>query len=214
MKLITVFSLLLCSFQSIAADWVLIPVHTPSPLFPPKLVENRHAGKVRVKLTVAAHGGIQAANIVESSHPQLTEATQHAVVKWRFKPWDHVQDGPSSIEVIVPILFGARGIEPFSKDITLGLRNALCAYLNYEIKTSLSNYADEPLKKVDVFWYAHEFLNGSYVALQVPDERRRAALVKQLEKSIPRVVKNCRRNPDHPVAYYLPKGVREVLVGL
>ncbi|HEY0286661.1 MAG TPA: energy transducer TonB [Pseudomonas sp.] len=205
---------LLCSFKALAADVLLIPVFTPKPEYPKQLIDTRYTGKVRVNLTVAAHGGIQATKIIESSHPQLTEATQRVVVQWRFKPWDASHGQPSKIEVTVPILFGARGIEPFSREITVGLRNTLCAYLNYEVKTSLLNFADEPLKNVDVFWYTHDFLAGSYVQLRVSDQSEREALIAQLEKAIPRLVRKCRRNPDHPYAYYLPREIRDVLVGL
>ena len=214
MRVCAFIGLLLCSFKAFAADVSLVPVLTPKPVFPSQLINKRYAGKVRVHLTVAAHGGIQAAKIIESSHPKFVEATQQAVVKWRFRPWSTENGEPTKLEITVPILFGARGIEPFSSEITIGLRNVLCAYLNYEVKTSLSDFADEPLKKVDVFWYANEFVTGAYVATQVPESSKRTALVGQLEKAIPRIVKQCSRNPDHPVAYYLPKGIRDVLVGL
>lgn len=204
---------LLCSFKAFAGDVSLIPVLTPKPVFPGHLINKRHTGKVRVHLTVAAHGGIQAAKIIESSHPEFAEAAQRAVVKWQFQPWGTENGAPSRQEITVPILFGARGIEPFSPEITIGLRNVLCAYLNYEVKNSLGDFADEPLKKVDVFWYANAFITGAYAATQIPDSTGRDALVNQLEKAIPRIVKLCKRNPDHPVAFYLPKGIRDVLVG-
>jgi len=205
---------LLCSFQALAADVVLIPEHTPNPEFPRQLMDTRHAGKVRVHLTVAAHGGIQAARIIESSHPGFTEATQRAVTQWRFQPWKTEDSEPSKLELTVPIIFGARGIEPFSPEITVGLRNVLCAYLIYEVKASLGNFADEPLKKVDVFRYANEFVTSEYVQSLLPDPGQRDALPEQLESAIPRVIKQCKRNPDHPVAYYLPKAIRDVLVEL
>lgn len=205
---------MLCSFQALAADVVLIPEHTPRPEFPKPLMDTRHAGKVRVHLTVAAHGGIQAARIVESSHPAFAEATQRAVTQWRFQSWKTDDGEPSKLELTVPILFGARGIEPFSPEITVGLRNVLCAYLIYEVKASLGNFADEPLKKVDVFQYATEFVTSAYARTLLPDPGQREVLVDQLENAIPRVVKQCKRNPDHPVAYYLPKEIRDMLVGL
>jgi TonB family protein len=214
MRFCAFIGLLFCSFKVFAAHVSLVPVLTPKPVFPSQMINNRDTGKVRVRLTVAAHGGIQATKIVESSHPTFAEATQQAVVKWRFRPWSTENGEPTKLEITVPVLFGARGIEPFSPDITIGLRNVLCAYLNYEVKSSLSNFADEPLKKVDVFWYANEFVKSAYVATQMPDSNKRQALVGQLEQAIPDIVKQCKRNPDHTVAYYLPKGIRDVLVGL
>ena len=214
MRIYVAIGFLLCSFQALAADVVLIPEHTPTPEYPERLMDMRYSGKVRVHLAVAAHGGIQAARIIESSHPAFTEATQRAVAGWRFQPWATNNGEPTKQEIIVPILFGARGIEPFSPEITVGLRNVLCAYLLYEVKASLGNFSDEPLKNVDVFQYTHEFMTGAYVASLKPDPELRAAMLAQMESAIPRIVKHCKRNPDHPVAYYLPKGIREVLVGL
>lgn len=214
MRLGAFMGLMLCSVKALAAEPLLIPVQTGKPEFPRPLIDARHTGKVRVQLTVAAHGGIQAARIVESSHPQFAEATQRAVTQWRFQPWEVANGAPSSLMITVPILFGARGIEPFSPEITVGLRNTLCAYLSYEVKTSLRNFADEPLSKVDVFWYTREFLSGTYVAQHIPDPRTRSALIVQMENAIPEMVKRCERNPDHPFAKYLPKEVRDVLVEL
>lgn len=205
---------LLCSFQMLAAEVVLIPEQTPKPQYPRHLIDTRHTGKVRVHLTVAAHGGIQAARIIESSHPAFTEATQRAVVAWRFQPWTTDDGKPSTLEITIPILFGARGVEPFSSEITVGLRNTLCAYLLYEVKAGLRDFAEAPLKNVDVFRYTHEFVTGPYVQRLKPDPQARETLVAQMESAIPRVIKHCKRNPDHPVAYYLPKGIRDVLVGL
>jgi len=214
MRFCVVIGFLLCAFQALAADVLLIPEQTPRPEFPRQLIDTRYTGKVRVHLTIAAHGGIQAARIIESSHPAFAEATQRAVVGWRFQPWTTDNGEPSTLEFTVPILFGARGIEPFSSEITVGLRNTLCAYLLYEVKASLRNFAEQPLKNVDVFQYTQEFVNGAYVQRLKPDPHTRATLVAQMESAIPRIVKHCKRNPDHPVAYYLPKGIREVLVGL
>lgn len=214
MRIYVAIGFLLCSFQALAADVLLIPDHTPTPQYPGELADTRYTGKVRVHLTVAAHGGIQAARIIESSHPAFAEATQRAVVGWRFQPWTTDDGEPTKLEITVPILFGARGIEPFSPEITVGLRNTLCAYLLYEVKASLRDFTEEPLKLIDVFRDTHEFVTGPYVQRLEPDPESRAALVAQMENAIPRIVKLCKRNPDHPVAYYLPKGIRDVLVGL
>lgn len=110
------------------------------------------------------------------------------------------------------ILFGARGIEPFSREITVGLNATLCAYLNYEVKAGKRDFPKDPISKVDVFWHTAEFLGSSYVATKVPDEEERRALFKQLIQAIPQVVSACRRNPNSKYATHLPKEIRKLLV--
>ncbi|WP_122667051.1 energy transducer TonB [Pseudomonas viridiflava] len=194
-----------------AGDTLLIPVSRPNPEYPQELVKSRYTGKVLINLTISALGTVQGTRIIESSHPKLSEAALHAIVKWRYQPWEVAEGKPGNLSIIVPILFGARGIEPFSKEITVGLENTLCAYLNHEVKISKLDYPKDPLNKIDVFWHTRQHLAGSYTAYHVPEPKKRAALFAELESSIPRIIKECRRNPDTRYADYLPQQIRALL---
>ncbi|MFK3972641.1 TonB family protein [Pseudomonas sp. NPDC087358] len=204
--------LLLLSLHGWASEYRLAPIFTPAPEYPPALVEARYTGKVRVHLTIGPSGSVQSANVRESSHPDLLIAVQRAVVQWRFRPWDDQPDGPAKIEFPLLILFGAQGIEPFSSELSLGLNNALCAYLNYEVRMSKRDFPKAPLSKVDLFWYTAEFLESDYAALRVPDENQRKALLTLLERSVPQVVSSCKSKPDSRYAAHLPSEIGGLLV--
>lgn len=199
------------STVALASDALLIPVSRPAPEYPHELVKSRYTGKVLINLTISAFGTVQSTRIIESSHPKLSEAALHAIGKWRYQPWEAADGKPGNVNIVVPILFGARGIEPFSREITVGLENTLCAYLNYEAKASKLDYPKEPLNKIDVFWHTRQHLAGSYAAYRVPEPRKRAVLFTDLESAIPKIIKECRRNPDARYADYLPQQIRTLL---
>ncbi|OCR26481.1 hypothetical protein AFK24_03430 [Pseudomonas syringae] len=213
MKVLALIAFLLFSVAIHASEALLIPVSTPKPEFPQNLLKKRHPGKVLVSLTVGAFGTVQSARIIESSHPQFTEAAQRAVVKWRYRPWEVAEGKPSSVEIAVPIIFGARGLQPFSPQITVGLENTLCAYLNHEVHASKRDFPKEPLSEVDVFWHAQQYLAGSYTRFRVPDESARAALFLKLEKAVPKIVTACEKDPDRRLGDVFPKGITALWIG-
>lgn len=213
MRLFAFILLLLCALEVHARE-PLTAVFAPKPEFPPDLAEARYAGKVRVRLTVGPSGTVQATRVVESGHPELALAVQRAVVQWRFKPWNAQSSGPNKEEFMVLVLFGARGIEPFSSEITVGLNQTLCAYLNHEIKASKRDFPEAQLSDVDVFWYMAEFLASDYVASRVPDENQRNALLVQFKKSIPQVATLCRGKPNSRYADHLPEAIRRLMLNL
>lgn len=75
------------STLTLASDALLVPVSRPSPEYPQELLKSHYTGKVLINLTVSAFGTIQSTRIIESSHPKLSEAALHAIVKWRYQPW-------------------------------------------------------------------------------------------------------------------------------
>jgi TonB family protein len=208
------FVLILMGWFSVTAQAngaFLIPIATPTPEYPSELLKTRYTGKVLANLTISAFGTVQNTRIIESSHPQMAEATQHALVKWRYHQWEVGEGKPGTVDITVPIIFGARGIEPFSREITVGLQNTLCAYLNYEVRISRLDYPKDPLNKIDVFWHTRKYLSGSYAAHQVPEQAAREALFAELEGAIPKIVKECSRNPDARYSDYLPQQIRALL---
>lgn len=182
------------------------------PTYPRELLKSAHSGKVLVEMTISASGQVENTRIVESSHPKFAEAAQHTLSKWRYQPWSTTQGRPEKVDVLVPIIFGAHGLEPFSKEISVGLENTRCTYLNQEVELSERNFPLEPLSKVDVFWHTRKYLASSYVAHQVTNKAKRSALFTELDKAVPAMVKACKQNPDARYGNYLPHEIRGVLV--
>lgn len=212
MRFFAFIVLWLISAVALANEAFLNGVATPKPAYPRELLKTAHAGKVLVELSISATGKVEKTRIVESSHPKFAEAAQHTLSKWRYQPWRTTQGRPESVDIMVPIIFGARGLEPFSKELTVGLDNTLCAYLNQEVTLSQRNFPLESLSKVDVFWHTRKYLASSYVTWQVPGKTKRAALFTELEQAIPALVEACRENPDARIGNYLPHEIRGVLV--
>lgn len=211
MKLFVFILMAWLSVMAQANDALLDPIATPTPVYPPELLKTRYTGKVLANLTISAFGTVQDTRIIESSHPKLAEATQNAMVNWRYQPWEVTEGKPGRVDITVPVIFGARGIEPFSREITVGLQNTLCAYLNSEVRISKMDFPRDSLNKVDVFWHTRKYLSGSYVTHLVPEPHKREALFATLETAIPKIIKECGRNPDARYADYLPQGIRSLL---
>lgn len=186
-----------------AAESFLVPMHTPTPVFPAELIKTRYAGKVRAQLWIKSDGQIREVRAIESCHPQLTEAVEQTLRQWRYKPWIGT----------VPVIFGSHGYRRFNTEVTVGLGNIRCGYLNHEVKSARQGYPKEPLSKVDVFSYTGQALFGSHVAHQRTEPERKA-LLEQLGAAIPTVVSNCRSNPDHRYGDYLPAPERVLMAGL
>jgi len=77
-------------FAGHANQLLLVPVFTPKPEYPDELIKTRYAGKVRVSLTIGSQGTVQAARVIESSHPRLAEAAQRALVHFPIEPLSNV----------------------------------------------------------------------------------------------------------------------------
>ncbi|OUM05260.1 energy transducer TonB [Pseudomonas syringae] len=193
-----------------AAESFLVPVYTPTPVFPAELIKTRYAGKVRAQLWIKSDGQVREVRAIESGHPQLSRSVEQTLRQWRYKPWIGTVGAPPQTTITVPVIFGSHGYRRFNTEVTVGLGNIRCGYLNHEVK---SIRQEEPLSKVDVFWYTGQVLFGSHVAHQ-RSEPQRKALLELLGTSIPAVVSNCRSNPDHRYGDYLPTPVKVLMVGL
>ncbi|MDB5984887.1 MAG: TonB protein [Pseudomonas sp.] len=200
--------------SAIASEVELVPIFTPEPTYPEALLKNRYSGKVRVSMTIGAGGKVQSVTVIEGVHPELTQAVQQIIAQWRYKPWKGTVNAPAAITITLPIIFGPRGAKSFAGEINVGLGNVRCAYLNNEVIAARSDYPKEPLNRIDLFWYTREFLSSRYVALKMPAAGQRKALVNELQGAIPGVIKACRSNPEKLYGDYLPKQVRELLVGV
>ncbi|MEG5265118.1 energy transducer TonB [Pseudomonas sp. JDS28PS106] len=199
------------SLPAVAAQGVLIPVFTPTPEYPPELIELRYPGKVRALLTIKSDGTVVEVKSLESSHPLLTQTVERTLRQWRYKPWAGTVGAPLRIAVTLPLIFGSEGMQRFNRDINVGLGNIQCAYLNYEVGTHRLNSPGAPLSKVDLFWYTGQFLFSSYAALQLGEEQR-TALLGQLEQAMPSIIAGCEQHPERRYGDFLPAGIKALMV--
>lgn len=203
---------MICCVTAWASDVVLTPVVTPKPEFPVGLLKERYTGKIFAHVTIGSTGTLQAIRLIESSHEQFSQAVLKALRQWRFEPWQVDQGQPREVGITLPIIFGAQGIKVFSGEVSVGLENVTCAYLNAEVRASQKDYPGEPLSEVDVFWYNRYYLSSSYVVHRVPEKGERQRLHSTLHNAIPRVVKGCAGNSDGKYSDYLPDELRSLLV--
>lgn len=209
--LVMVVCLFACAAE--AAPGLLVSLVTPAPEFPEQMLQARHTGKVRVLMVVNAHGAVVEVQVIESSHPALTEAAQQALGRWQFRPWLGTVDAPARIAFTLPVIFGSHGLASFNDEINIGLGNIRCAYLNYEVQAQMRQFPNASLTQIDLFWYTGQFLHSSYAASQHSEAERRYML-KKLEAAIPRIIRSCRRNPEHRYGDYLPVSIKGMLVGV
>ncbi|NVL27366.1 TonB family protein, partial [Pseudomonas syringae pv. actinidiae] len=87
-----------------AAESFLVPMHTPTPVFPAELIKTRYAGKVRAQLWIKSDGQVREVRAIESGHPQLTEAVEQALRQWRYKPWIGTVGAPRWPPITVPVI--------------------------------------------------------------------------------------------------------------
>ncbi|AHF65403.1 energy transducer TonB [Pseudomonas cichorii] len=213
MRFIAFVFVLLLPLSVQSADALIVPLFTPKPVYPPALIRSRYTGKVRVQLVVSSGGNVQDVRAIESGHPQLTEAAVGALAQWRYRPWAGTVGAPPQISIMIPVIFGSHGNSHFNQEVDVGLSNIRCAYLNNEVDTQNRDFPEEPLNKVDVFWYTGQFLFSSYAAL-LRSEDERKLLLEQLGRLVPEIVKSCRLNPEHRYGDYLPVSIKSLLSGL
>lgn len=58
----------------------------PAPEYPDALSTQGIEGRVKVLFTVAAEGRVRDLQVLQSTHPQFTQAVQAALARWRFEP--------------------------------------------------------------------------------------------------------------------------------
>jgi len=189
----------------------LVPVTSPAPAYPEHLLRAEYPGKVRVYLSVDSNGAILSVRPVESFHPDFARSVRQATERWRFKPWLPSETQPTRTEVMLLVLFGRQGREAFFPDISVGLENAPCAYLNREVALSRQDYPKALLRDVDLFAYTFEALNSHFVRVKVPTPATRKDLFRQMNDAIPAVVAQCQIYPQRRFAEFLPTDVRSAL---
>ncbi|MCQ9390792.1 energy transducer TonB [Pseudomonas viridiflava] len=209
---ILVVSMALMALPIYAAEAFLVPMYTPQSAFPVELVKARYAGKVRAQLVIKSDGSVHEAKAIESGHPLMTSSVEQTLRQWRYKPWIGTVGAPPFTSITVPVIFGSHGYRRFNTEVSVGLGDIRCGYLNHEVQSVRQDSPDESLSKVDVFWYTGQVLFSSHVAHR-HTEHERKALLEQLSDSIPMIVSHCEHNPDHRYGDYLPASIKAVLVG-
>lgn len=204
-----VCALMLWSINAFASEQLLIPMYTPNPDFP-KEVRQMGGGRARVEFSVQSDGTVFKVNILESSHPKLSEAVVKTVETWRFKPWMAEDEEWSQLIVNVPFHFGTGGAKTTPSDINMALAIALCSDVNKAVREMNRHFRDLPLLRMRFFWHTRDYLNGLFMSFNVSDAESKA-LIKDLTKALPEIVKQCRKQPETHYIDHLPEHIRKFL---
>ncbi|MGE8188089.1 energy transducer TonB [Pseudomonas sp. NPDC086278] len=187
-----------------AGGVLLIPENNPRPIYPRDLFRAGITGEVNVRLTVHADGSVDDVSILQSDHPGLAEAARTAVAQWRFKPWTVGADKPARQEVTAPMVFRLDRNTPI--DANQWLKRLRCRDIN-EAVGYIPEYA-----WVDsaVFGYTRAYLSNVFHATQLSNDQR-LALIAQLNKRVPRIVRECRASPVRKYMSLLPEDIRTLI---
>lgn len=196
--------LLVLSIESRGEEVFLIPENNPKPTYPPALQRAGVIGDVRVSFMVHADGSVSKVNILQSDHPDLAEATRLAIAQWRFKPWVVEGGKPAEQEVIAPMVFGFDSALPIH--LNEWLKKLKCRDLN-EVTVNAPEHA-----WVDsaAFYYTRAYLSNAFSTATLSNERR-LALIAQMNRQVPIIVRECLNNPVSRYVRYLPQDVRKLL---
>lgn len=193
------------------ADTVkLIPLQTPSPVYPYELRLMGFTGKTQVKFTVNSDGSVSDIKVIKSSHLLLSRASRRAIRDWRFKPWSVTADQPSKIHVVAPMIFSLGGRRQLPMDINTLLTKISCNSVNTQMAQRDINHPKKPLHELTVFSYLSHYLSNGIVTSQL-SEAERENLISEFEREIPQIVERCEADPDAYYADQLPASVRELL---
>lgn len=122
----------------------------PAPAFPAELIKSRYAGKVHAQLVIRSDGSVHETKAIEIGHPLLAASVEQTLGQWRYKPWVGTLGAPSFISITVPVIFGSHRYRHFNTEVTVGLNNVRCGYLNDEVVFARRDYPKDPLSKIDV----------------------------------------------------------------
>lgn len=195
-----------CMFLSAArAEPVfLIPAENPKPIYPVALHRAGVTGEVRVSFSVKADGAVDKVVATDTAHPELAEAARAAVMLWRFQPWEITAEQPAQIDVVAPMVFRLDDTPPFHANESL--KKLLCA----DVSRVAQYYSEFAWVDMPVFSWTRSYLTHSISPTQLPDEKR-LALIAQLNKRIPGIVRRCNQYPMSRYVKMLPKEVRGLL---
>lgn len=196
--------LLVLSADIRAGEVILIPEKNPKPIYPRELFRAGIMGEVRVRFTANADGSVSKVSILQSDHPDLAEATRKAVTQWRFKPWNVEDDKPAEQEVTAPMVFRLDLDTPIHTN--QWLKELRCRDFN----EALANFPEYAWVDATVFDYTRAYLSNVFHQTQLQDEQR-LALIAQLNRRVPFIVRECQNSPVRKYMSLLPKEIRKLL---
>ncbi|CAI8977292.1 energy transducer TonB [Pseudomonas sp. YuFO20] len=204
MRWFVLMLMLVMSGEILAGEVFLIPDNNPKPIYPPALQRAGIIGDVRVRFMVNADGSVSKVSILQSDHPDLAEATRVAIEQWRFKPWTVEGDKPAEQEVIAPMIFRYDSALPI--DLNKWLKELKCRDLNERtVRTPDHAWGD-----VAAFHYTRAYLSNAFSTTTLSNERR-LALIAQLNRKVPVIVRQCMNRPVSRYARFLPEDIRKLL---
>jgi TonB family protein len=197
------FAFLVCvSGVTQGAEVFLKSERNPTPIYPPALSRAGFTGSVKVSFVASADGTVSQIRILESDHPDFSEAVSNALKQWRFRPWAVGGGLPAEQEIIAPMVFTLQSPD----GVNLWLKDLGCKDVTDLIALPLEyDWVDSA-----PFHYIRTYLNSTFFQKQISREQR-LALISRLNQKVPEIVKACRANPTHKYVDYLPEEIHQLL---
>lgn len=190
------------SLDSAAADFHLTPKHTPQPGYPESLRGSRQSGRVKVQYRNRADGAVTDLIMLESTHPAFSEEVQRALAGWEYYPWAVDGENPSTLEVVLPIVFTGSAAE--SREIRRAHARSLhCIDLVRERAQYVGEHPWADEVQMESFQHVRKELNRALVSGAVSYQRH-LAMVEQFEKAWPEVLAACEEQPQKLFTDLLP----------
>lgn len=186
-----------------AEEFFVIPEINPKPIYPLALQRAGVVGTVRVGFTVKADGTVGKVRIVQSDHPDLAEATRVAIAQWRFKPWMVEGGKPAEQDMVAPMVFG------YDWDMTIDTNKWLNELRCRDLNSALVDTPEHEWTDSAAFYYTRAYLTKAFSTAMLSNERR-LALIAQMNRKVPIIVRECRSNPVSRYVRYLPQGIRKL----
>lgn len=204
MRLMVCVLLFVLCVEIRAQEVFLIPENNPRPVYPRELQRAGIIGNVRVSFMVSADGSVGKLNVLQSDHPDLAEAVRVAVGQWRFKPWTVEGDKPAEQEVVAPMIFG------FDWALPIHLNESLKKLRCRDLNRATASLPEHLWVDSAAFHYTRAYLSNAFSTTTLPNEKR-LALIAEMNRKVPIIVRNCRINPVSRYVRYLPEGIRKLL---
>jgi TonB family protein len=187
-----------------------IPKYLPHPTFPVGKLDNGQGGEVTVRVLIHADGSVTLKEVVRADHPDLAQAMEHTIAKWRFEPWTPSADQPEGYTTLLTYLPGTQKGGYMSLTLNVDIKSISCQQFNEEIR-GISRRAQKPNEEATAFTLTKNYLlSGHIVSVFVPDAERRI-LMDDLERAKPGIIEHCKNNGRGKYVDYLPEQVRALL---
>lgn len=143
-----------------------------------------HQGVVKLRLSINTEGGVEDAQVIESSRSDLLDAAAVEQVKaWKLSPAIDAEDKPMAVKVVAPI--------KYVKDSIADLANKACSDLNVDVSWFRSVYPDKPVSDMNIY-----NLSLGLLAMAAGSGPKMLETSRKFSKAFDKTVERCAEKPD------------------